>query len=519
MPSEISPQKNERRKKPSLLLAVLPIILTLALLMVQLVVFDDFTPHIPLAFGIAITGIFALFRGYQWKDMEKGIFHVVFIGLQSVAILVIVGMIIGTWILSGTVPMMIYYGLLLITPSLFLVVAMLICAIVSLATGTSWGTTGTLGIALVGIGAGLGIPMHFVGGAVVSGAFFGDKMSPLSDTTNLAPAVCGTNLFAHIRNMMPTTVPAMLIALVLYYIIGLNYSAGTMDAQGVEIFTSKIAETFNLSIFLLIPAVVVLSCAMKKMPAIPTLFAGVVAGGLTAVLGQGATIHEVFVAMQSGYVSTTGVAAVDSLLSKGGIQSMMWVTSLMIIALGFGGILERTRCLEVILDTVLTKVKGRFGLMAASMGFSIGTNLVAGDPYLSIALPGRMFSPAFRGIGLSTRNLSRAVEDGGTLISPLVPWNAGGATVAGVLGIETLVYAPFAFACWLSPLIGLVWAATGLFMPKATEEEKAEWVENGRRIMIDGQIKKCDDNDLVGLVPVDAVSVKAAEAKTILQNA
>ncbi len=478
--------------KPSFIMAVLPIVLTLGLLLIQLVVFEDFTPHIPLAFGILITGLFALSRGYKWNEMEEGIFQVIFIGLQSVAILMTVGMIIGTWILSGTVPMMIYYGLNLITPSLFLMVAMVICAIVSLATGTSWGTTGTLGIALVGIGNGLGIPMHLVGGAVVSGAFFGDKMSPLSDTTNLAPAVCGTDLFSHIRNMIATTVPAMIVSLIIYFVIGLNYSSGTMNSQSIEVYTAKIAETFYLSPLLLLPAFVVIGLAMKRFPAIPTLFAGVLAGSLTAVIAQGASIHEVFVAMQSGYVSTTGIASVDSLLSKGGIQSMMWVTSLMIIALGFGGILERTRCLEVILSSILTKVKGRFGIIAASMGASVGTNLVAGDPYLSIALPGRMFAPAYRGIGLSTKNLSRSVEDGGTLISPLVPWNAGGAYVAGVLGIETVVYAPFAFACWLSPMFGLIWALTGKFVPKATEEEKENWIENAEPIIVDGELHECN---------------------------
>lgn len=492
MSEPIAPQQGKIQPKPSFIMAVLPIILTLGLLLIQLVVFEDFTPHIPLAFGIVITGLFALFRGYAWKEMEDGIFQVIFIGLQSVAILMTVGMIIGTWILSGTVPVMIYYGLNLITPSLFLMVAMLICAIVSLATGTSWGTTGTLGIALVGIGNGLGIPMHLVGGAVVSGAFFGDKMSPLSDTTNLAPAVCGTDLFSHIRNMTATTVPAMLIALVIYFLIGLNYSTGAMDTQSIEVYTTKISETFFLSPLLLLPALVVIGLAMKRFPAIPTLFAGVVAGSLTAIIAQGATIHEVFVAMQSGYVSTTGTAAVDSLLSKGGIQSMMWVTSLMIIALGFGGILEKTRCLEVILSTILTKVKGQFGIIAASTGASIGTNLVAGDPYLSIALPGRMFAPAYRGIGLSTKNLSRSVEDGGTLISPLVPWNAGGAYVAGVLGIETIIYAPFAFACWLSPMIGLIWALTDKFVPKATDAEKAEWVENAESVIIDGKLHECN---------------------------
>jgi Na+:H+ antiporter, NhaC family len=491
MTDTASVRKIKNRPKPNLFMAILPIVLTLGLLLMQLVVFEDFTPHIPLAFGIVITGLLALFRGYQWKDMEEGIFRVIFLGLQSVAILMTVGMIIGVWMLSGTVPVMIYYGLQIITPSLFLVVAMLICAIVSLATGTSWGTTGTLGIALVGIGSGLGIPMHLVGGAVVSGAFFGDKMSPLSDTTNLAPAVCGTDLFSHIKNMMATTVPAMAIAFILYFIIGLRYSADTMNAQSIEIYTSKIADTFYISPILLIPGLVVIILAMKKFPAIPTLFAGVVAGILTAILAQGASIHEIFVAMQSGYVSETGVAEVDKLLSKGGIQSMMWVTSLMIIALGFGGILERTRSMEVILDHVLTRVRNRFGIIFSSTCFSVGTNLVAGDPYLSIALPGRMFAPAYRGANLSTKNLSRSVEDGGTLISPLVPWNAGGAYVTGVLGIETLAYAPFAFACWLSPLIGLIWAFTGKCVPQASQSEKETWQKNREMIMLEGELLEC----------------------------
>jgi NhaC family Na+:H+ antiporter len=484
--------ENEAQPKPSFILAVLPIILTLGLLLVQLVIFADFTPHVPLAFGIVITSLIALYRGYRWNDMEEGIFHVINIGLQSVLILMTVGMIIGVWILSGTVPIMIYYGLKIISPGIFLAVAMIICAVVSLATGTSWGTCGTLGIALVGIGQGLGIPMYFVGGAVVSGAFFGDKMSPLSDTTNLAPAVCGTDLFSHIRNMVATAGPSMLIALVIYFVIGFKYAdGGAVDAQSVEIFTSKIAETFYLNPLLLTPAIIVIVLAMKRMPAIPTLFAGVVAGALTAMIAQGVTVHEVFVAMQSGYVSQTGIPAVDTLLTKGGIQSMMWVISLMIIALGFGGILEKTRCLEVILDTILLKVKGRFGTIAASTAAAVGTNVVAGDPYLSIALPGRMFAPAYRGLGLSTKNLSRSVEDGGTLISPLVPWNAGGAYVAGVLGIPTVVYAPFAFACWISPLIGLLWAATGKFLPEATEEEKLAWCESEEPIMIDGELLKC----------------------------
>lgn len=472
-----------RLPKPTLLMAILPIALTMALLMVQLFVFDDFTPHTPLVLGILITGLFGWRQGYRWAHMEAGMYHVVSVGLPSLAILMTVGMIIGVWILSGTVPLLIYYGLAILSPGIFLLAACLICSIISLATGTSWGTVGTIGLALMGIGEGLGIPAYLTGGAVVSGAFFGDKMSPLSDTTNLAPAVCGTDLWSHIRGMLPTTGPAMLLALAIYAYLGIAYAGGTLHSESVDLISSKLQETFYLSWWLLIPPAVVVVLALKRLPALPSIFTGVVLGGIVAMVAQGASLHDVLHAMQSGYSSDTGVEAVDKLLSKGGIQSMTWVITLVLIALGFGGILEQTRCLEVVLESILKVAKSRFGLISASTGASIGTNVVTGDVYLSLALPGRMFAPAYRARGYSTTVLSRSIEDGGTLISPLIPWNVGGAFVAGTLGIPTLLYAPVAFACWLSPLFGLLWAATGWFVPKATEAERRRWAELGEAVL------------------------------------
>ncbi len=479
---------NPQTPKPSLFMAVLPIALTMALLMIQLFVFDDFTPHVPLALGIMITGVLGWTLGYRWSHMEAGLYHVVSVGLPSLAILMTVGMIIGVWILSGTVPLLIYYGLAILSPGIFLIATALICAVISLSTGTSWGTVGTVGLALMGIGEGLGVPAYLTGGAVVSGAFFGDKMSPLSDTTNLAPAVCGTDLWSHIRGMIPTTGPAMLVALAIYGFLGMSYAGGAMHSENVELISNKLQETFYLSWWLLIPPAVVVVLALKRLPALPSIFSGVVLGGIVAVIAQGVSLHDVFNAMQNGYTSDTGIAAVDTLLSKGGIQSMTWVITLVLIALGFGGILEQTRCLEVVLENVLKVAKGRFGLIAASTGASVGTNAVTGDVYLSIALPGRMFAPAYRGRGLSTTNLSRSVEDGGTLISPLIPWNVGGAFVSGTLGIPTLAYAPVAFACWLSPLFGLLWAATGWFVPKASEAEQQRWQDLGESVMDETEI-------------------------------
>lgn len=476
-----------RSPKPALAMAILPIALTIVLLILQLFVFDDFTPHIPLVLGIMITGALGWWQGYRWSHMEAGLYKVVSVGLPSLAILMTVGMIIGVWILSGTVPLLIYYGLAILNPGIFLFATCLVCAIISLATGTSWGTVGTVGLALIGIGEGLGIPIHLTAGAVVSGAFFGDKMSPLSDTTNLAPAVCGTDLWSHIRGMVATTGPAMLVALAIYAWLGMGYATGAaMQSESVAQINATLQETFYLTAWLLIPPAVVVVLAVRRFPALPSIFSGVVLGGILAVVVQGVSLHDVFNAMQNGYTSDTGIEAVDRLLSKGGIQSMTWVITLVLIALGFGGMLERTRCLEVVLESVLKIAKTRFGLVAASTGSAIGTNVVTGDVYLSVALPGRMFAPAYRGRGLSTTVLSRSVEDGGTLISPLIPWNVGGAFVAGTLGVETLAYAPVAFACWMSMLFGLLWAATGWFVPEASEVERQRWRDMGEAVMDEG---------------------------------
>lgn len=476
-------------------MAVLPVVVTMGLMLIQLAWFDEFAPQIPLALGIAFTGFLAWLQGHRWRQMEAGLFHVVHIGLPSVAILMTVGMIIGVWILSGTVPLLVYYGLQLITPQVFLLAAMAITAVVSVAIGTSWGTVGTVGLALVGIGEGLGMPMSLTGGAIVSGAFFGDKMSPLSDTTNLAPAVTSTELFSHIRNMMATAIPALVLAGIVFWVLGLGYAGQSYDGARIQTILDGLQQQFAFSPWLLLPAVILVVLAVRRYPALPTLFVGVLAGAITAVAGQGATVHEVFAVMQNGFDSATGTAAVDELLSKGGIQSMMWTISLVLIALGFGGILEQTRCLEVILAAVMARARGRLSLVTASTGSAVGTNLVTGDPYLAIALPGRMFAPAFRGQGLSTLNLSRSIEEGGTLINPLIPWSAGGAFTAGALGIPTLAYAPFAIACWLSPLIGLFYAAVNRFMPLASGAERAQWQASGEPVLVGRELVSATELD------------------------
>ena len=481
---------NNKARLPSLGLALTPIVLTLIILGVQLFYFGDFTPHIPLAIGLAITGVVGAYLGNKWTDIRAGAFHVIGVSMPSVSVLIVVGMLVGVWIASGTVPTLIYYGLTILSPEIFLAAAMILCSIVSLSLGTSWGTVGTVGLALMGIGAGFEIPMYWTAAAVVSGSFFGDKISPLSDTTNLAPAVTGVDLFAHIKNMMPTTIPAMLISLGIYTWAGFyleNSEVSSFDR--IEQITTALGDSFWISPWLLVPAFLVIGLAIKKYPPIPSLFAGVVVGALTAMIFQGVGLHDVFTYANYGYSVTTGVSEVDSLLNRGGVQSMMWTISLILLALGFGGALERTGCLEAIINAILRKVHKFASVQISAIATSLATNLVAGDPYLSIALPGRMFAPIYRGMGYSPLNLSRACEEGGTLMSPLIPWNAGGAFVISALAlgvadgnIENLLYIPLSFACWLAPVIGIFYAMTGLYSPKATRAEREECREMGEAI-------------------------------------
>ncbi|MCB5162328.1 Na+/H+ antiporter NhaC [Marinomonas algarum] len=481
----------KEEQKPSLALALVPVVLTLVLLGIQIFYFGDFTPHIPLAIGLALTALVGIKQGLKWKQIEKGIFHVIHVSMPSVSVLILVGMLVGVWIASGTVPTLIYYGLTLLSPQIFLAAAMLLCAVVSVSLGTSWGTVGTVGLALMGIGAGFEIPMYWTAGAVVSGAFFGDKISPLSDTTNLAPAVTGTDVFSHIKNMMPTTIPAMLVALVIYLVAGFSMiDSNNSSFERITAITQSLQNNFEISAWLLAPALVVIALAVRRMPPIPSLFAGVVAGAIVAVFTQGAGIHDIITYANSGYSITTSSDAINSLLNRGGIQSMMWTISLILIALGFGGALERTGCLEAIISAIMSKVSSFKGVQTSATLTSVATNLVAGDPYLSIALPGRMYAPVYRGLKYSTLNLSRAIEEGGTLVSPLVPWNAGGAFVIGALGLsigdgnfENLLYIPLAFACWISPILGLIYAQLGLFSPKATEEEQTRWKKRDELVM------------------------------------
>ena len=334
------------------------------------------------------------------------------------------------------------------------------------------------GLALVGIGTAFGIPLYWTAGAVVSGSFFGDKISPLSDTTNLAAAVTETNVFDHIRNMMPTTIPAMIIAFVIYFLVGGQASVDASQLEQITLYKEGLASHFDLGVLPLLPLVAVMALAFFKVSPIPALFTGFALGGLVAAINYGYGLNDIFTFAHSGFKISSGSQALDSLLNRGGVASMTWVVTLMMFALAFGGALERTRCLESVVSAIMKLTRGFRGLQTNAILTSVATNAVSGDVYLSIALPGRMYGPVYDKLGYSRLNLSRAIEEGGTLVSPLIPWNAGGAFVIGALGLtvvsgdfSNMLYAPLAFACWLSPAIGIIYAQTGWFSRRAKPDD------------------------------------------------
>ena len=413
--------------------------------------------HVPILLGVLVAAIIGLKAGYSWKDIETGMLNGITNSLQAIVILEIIGILIGVWILSGVVPTLLYYGLKIMHPSIFLPATLIICSITSIATGTSWGTSGTIGIALIGIGAGLGFPLPIVAGAVLSGAYFGDKMSPLSDTTNLAPAMAGTDLYTHIKHMTYTTGTSYVITLIIEFVLGLFYGGGQANLESVNQILTGIQSQFSINPLLLIPPILVMVLAFRKIPAVPGIVIGILAAGVLGVIFQGNTFGNLLSAAYGGYVSNSGIEAVDNLLTKGGFQSMMYTVSLIICAMMFGGIMEKTNQLRVVVHFILKKAQSTGSLISATIMTAIGCNLILCDQYMSIVMTGKMYSQSFKDKGLHPKNLSRAIEDSATVTANLIPWNSGGAYQAATLGVPTIAYLPFNFFCWITPIVSMLY--------------------------------------------------------------
>ena len=459
------------KKQPSFGAALIPLIVMGLLLGIGYGVYK-IRPQVLLITAAFITGCLGVILRFTWRDMEKGIVDGIHKAMPAILIMLCVGVLIGAWIASGTIPMVIYYGLKLISPKYFLVTACFVCSLTSIATGTSWGTIGTLGVAFIGIAMGLGIPLGPAAGAIVAGSYFGDKMSPFSDVTNLAPVAAGSNLFDHIKHMMWSATPAWILGLLIYFFVGLGYGSSKVESESMTLITETLKTNFNFNILLLFPMVIVFYFAATKKPTIPGMLFSSFIAGILAIIFQKASIPEIATAINTGYESSTGIAQVDQLISRGGMMSMMETQLVAFTAFSFGGIMQATGLLSVILEKVMKFVRKVSSLVLTSISLSIITALVTGSSYLSMIIPEELLAPAYSKKGLAAKNLSRIAEESGAIIVPLIPWSMAGVYITGTIGISTFSYLPWAIMNYASVFILIVFGFTGFTMaPKIREDE------------------------------------------------
>lgn len=499
-------EKTREHLKPSLALSIGIIILITAVVSAATLYYkvDVHAPIVMLAVIIALVGYFHLH--YSYKELESAAIDSIMASIPSCLILTLVGMLVGLWIKAGIIPGLIYYGLGIISPNIFPLATLIVCAIISLSTGSSWSTEATVGVAMMGIGNGLGINPAFTAGVVVSGAYFGDKMSPLSDTTNLSPAVSGASLFDHIRAMCWTTGPSLVIFSVILLLWGFSYSGNSIDTTRINAIRTIIAAEFPVTLLCIIPPLLVIVASIIKIPAMPGICIGIFASMIMCAAG-GVSMGEMWSLSQWGYKAQLSAqiaglesmpeiakilqaqglqmqpelakdvaAMISRLVGRGGMQNMMWSVSLALIAMAMGGFLEVTGILHTLLAAMTKGVKRVGGLVSATVIASFAANLLTGSQYLSIIIPGRMFKSKYEESGLAPRMLSRSLEDSGTLTSVLIPWNVCGGYAAAVLGVPTLAYAPYAVLNWLTPLMAIfiTYLGIGIFWRDKNGEDHRE---------------------------------------------
>ena len=456
-------KKTSSGRMPKLWEALITLVLMVVVIGVGIIKFGV-DPHVPMFIGTIIAACMALYLGYKWEEIEKSMLDGIYRALQSCCILIIIGVLIGVWLDAGVVPAMIYYGLKILHPSIFFIAVVLICSITSLATGSSWGTMGTMGVAFMGIGLGLGMDLGMTAGAILSGAYFGDKMSPLSDTTNLAPAMAGTDVMTHVKFMMLPTGIVYAITLVFFGILGMvQYHGGNADmSKAVEISTA-LDSMFNINPLLLLPPVIVIAAVALKVPAIPGITLGIIAGGIIGMIFQSeCTLGSLMSVGMSGFSCETGIFEIDELLNRGGIESMMFSVSMAMIAMMFGGIMEDTHQLEVVVNQLKKLAKTPASLVALTELTCVASNAIMPEQYISIIMPGRMYAEEYQKQGLHPKCLSNALESAGTVTSALIPWNTCGVFISTTLGIELVTYAPWAVFNWLMPIAVIVMAFMGI---------------------------------------------------------
>lgn len=481
-------------KKPTLLQSLVPILFLIALLAINVFVYSDDASYGPNQIGLllaaALTIVMTLRLGYKWADILAGVVKSISSAMGAILILLMIGALAGTWMLSGVVPAMIYYGLDILNPTIFLFAACIVSAIVSLATGSSWSTTATVGVALIGIGRALEIPDGIIAGAVISGAYFGDKMSPLSDTTNLAPAMAGTDLFTHIKYMALTTTPTFIITLIIFLLWGFSLEGEGSVSSTAQ--TQELIETqFNITGWLFLVPLAVIFLIFKKMPALPAIFIGTLLGALFAIIFQPEAVRTigggegivsaykaVTTAMFTDIQFVTGDASVDELLKAGGMAKMLNTIWLILCAMIFGGVMDLNGMLRRLAKSIITMAKSTGALIASTAGTCVVFNLTASDQYIAIVVPGRMFRSTYRDRGLAPENLSRTLEDTGTVTSVLIPWNTCGAYQASVLGVATGEYFMYCFFNLISPFMTILFGVLNIKIRKIENPEASSKTED-----------------------------------------
>ena len=430
------------------------------------------TTQVTLILVTSVAAVVAMLNGFSWKEIQDGILYGCHLAMLPMLILMLVGVLIASWVAAGSIPAMIYYGMKILSPEYFLFSACLICCVGSLSTGSSWTTAATFGVGFMGIGIGLDISPAVTAGAVISGSIFGDKMSPLSDSTNLAAAVAEADLFDHIRSMLYSTGPAIILTLITFFILGISIEPGeNIDDSKIQLIINAIENKYSLNLLTLLPPVLVVVLAMKKVGGLAVLVIASIVATLIAIFIQGNSLASMLEAMNYGYKSDVGIPEVDKLLSGGGLQNMMWTISLGFVALAMGGLFEKTGMLDALLKKMKKLVSTTKGLVTTHVFSSILINMFSAAQFLAIIIPGRMFVPMYKKQKLLPQVCSRVCEDSATVTSPLIPWGLGGVYYASVLGVATLEYLPYTFIAFFAPFMTLLLAYTNRYMFKENEIE------------------------------------------------
>lgn len=443
---------------PSFKEAVALVGLVVALISISIIGFEA-APHLPILLSILLLICYGLIKKVPYRELERGLTEGAGAGMSAVFLFFFIGVLISSWIMSGTIPTLIYAGFNLVTPLFFFAIVFIITSIIGLSIGSSLTTVATVGVAFIGIASALDLSLAITAGAIVSGAFFGDKMSPLSDTTNLASSIVGVDLFEHIRNMGWTTIPAFVLTLIFFGLLSPNVTLA--DTATINLFKEGLLETGLIHWYALIPLVVLIVSTLAKVPALMTLAISSIAAIAISLFHQAYRLSDMLGILFGGYVSKTGVEQIDRLLSRGGMESMFFTIALVLLALSMGGLLFKLGIVQCLLEKVESLLKKVSSVIAASALTAIGINILIGEQYLSILLTGQAFQGHYEKLGLAGKNLSRVMEDAGTVVNPLVPWSVCGIFIASVLGVSTLAYLPFAFFCLLSPILTVLFGITG----------------------------------------------------------